>query len=902
MEWKKILYTKPQFRRPDSLPMDFLSGKMVKLRLHRVEKVQETKTAQEAKQSTKPFIRVHVLDLSNGGKWLQKYGSSEVFTFPCKSGLPPAGPKAPGSQTQTESGLYLPSNDENVLSAASQKQVTFVRPFDTVDCPGIQTRSKKNAFNFNNKRSWDFVFNAPAHALVNPNVLFVFEILEKPKNAKGPITKLSWGYLRLDQLYANGVDLPWELNTSSFSAAQTTSLGVFSQMTEAVNPRFSGVWLQLHEFRYTKDKAHMKRPDAHVCEDLQTPMVFHELQDLRKIKKSSLLVSAQLVSAIPGETFDKAVADSRSAGIRADGAGGFGAGDDRNRDEDSEQLSAEAEEFDLYRKSEVQKHQRAKLPLPDEFAYQLPSDGRGCHRICFSPKTSRFLACAVELPDEGFEIRVFDLAKAQVHCVCHGHRELVYDMAWVACPASGGGSTTAASGQQPPGGDAPPNAAAGQDGGAAAPAQADELPGQLVTASSDGTVMVFEIPAEREWRSAINPSQTLYHPSYCYSVRPFEGPGNAGLGVDRYFLLVGGHTFGLKAWKVTRKNMNELYGGQAAAVPQEPVAEDWRVVNSQIAAEIPMEDRSHVTCVRFGQGKKSDVLYTAHSIGYITAWKCTLAAGGPGSAAPPNGQLPNQPSDQQDSTTLTLQQVGLYKAPDLFGLFIYSLEVVSEELTAGKIFGGATLTNADEWVLVNAKDNLIRLCALQNNAIRVFTEMSGTLNSKFPIRSCIAPDGKTVVSGCMEGPGGRESGRLFFFNVASGKHVEEWSARMPIQLSSPIVDVAWSKTHHMLGFGAFGEEEPPILVYRHVNTKADRDPSGGGRAQLMAQHHVVHHDMHNQNIGDWSSSWLSHGHPTGGPLGHDKKSDLKRQIMAQVMDAKRHSQVLEGIEKKKEQG
>lgn len=208
---------------------------------------------------------------------------------------------------------------------------------------------------------------------------------------------------------------------------------------------------------------------------------------------------------------------------------------------------------------------------------------------------------------------MFDLAKAQVHCVCHGHRELVYDMAWVACPASGG-STTAAAGQQTPGagGDAPPNAAAGQDGGAAAPAQAkkpdinsagvspmDELPGQLVTASSDGTVMVFEIPAEREWRSAINPSQTLYHPSYCYSVRPFEGPGNAGLGVDRYFLLVGGHTFGLKAWKVTRKNMNELYGGQAAAVPQEPVAEDWRVVNSQIAAELPMEDRSHVTCVRY---------------------------------------------------------------------------------------------------------------------------------------------------------------------------------------------------------------------------------------------------------------------------------------------------------------
>lgn len=44
---------------------------------------------------------------------------------------------------------------------------------------------------------------------------------------------------------------------------------------------------------------------------------------------------------------------------------------------------------------------------------------------------------------------------------------------------------------------------------------------------------------------------------------------------------------------------------------------------------------------------------------------------------------------------------------------------------------------------------------------------------------------------------------------------------MPIQLSSPIVDVAWSKTHHMLGFGAFGEEEPPILVSEPIMHRPD---------------------------------------------------------------------------------
>jgi hypothetical protein len=40
----------------------------------------------------------------------------------------------------------------------------------------------------------------------------------------------------------------------------------------------------------------------------------------------------------------------------------------------------------------------------------------------------------VDLPDDHFEIRIFDLQKAQLHCVCHGHRELVYDMSWVLLP------------------------------------------------------------------------------------------------------------------------------------------------------------------------------------------------------------------------------------------------------------------------------------------------------------------------------------------------------------------------------------------------------------------------------------------------------------------------------------
>ncbi|CAD7945652.1 unnamed protein product [Amoebophrya sp. A120] len=936
--FKRILYTKPSFRNPQALPNDFLQTKMVKLRLHRVDKVQESKTAQQAKQSTRPFIRVHVLDLQNGGKWLQKPPGMEVFTYPCRQvssgaggssssgsavkprpqrttpAASPAGTAESGGGGDLKDGgppvpppdLYLPANDEQPLSAASQRQVTFVRPFDTPDCPGIQSRSKKNAFNFNNKRSWDFVFQCPANYLVNPNVLIVLEILEKPKTSskaggasRGPVTKMSWGYLRLDQLYANGVDLPWELNTSPFTATGASGLGVFSQITSPVNPRFNGVWLQLHEYKYTKEK-------AHVCEDLQTPMVFHELQDLRKIKRSCLLVSAQLIPAVQSSFFQQVISDSRSA--RADLAAGYGTAVERSA-VDQDEMASEAEEMTLYRQSQILQSQRTKIPLPEDFAYQLPSDGRGCHRVCFSPKTSRFLACAVELNDETFELRVFDLAKAQVHCVCQGHRELVYDLSWVTLPSTSGGASAGGGpsqgGDGGAGGGAQPGSTSNlpgqQDSGgpssraslkAPAPDQnTDDLPGQLVSASSDGTVMVFEIPEEREWRTAIAASETLYHPSYCYTVRPFDTAST----VDRFFLLVGGHTFGLKVWKIDRRNLNQPIGdggretvqstteeGGGQGGDQEPVPEDWRIVQSQIVGEFVMDDRSHITCLRFSQGSKQDLVYTAHSVGYITAWRCSVGGGaGPASAGGPGGE------------GIRLEKVGIYKSSEMLGLFFYNIEIVTEQLQIGKVFGGATLTNADDWVVLNAKDNLIRLCALQNNSVRVFTEISGTSNSKFPIRSTIAPDGKTIVSGC-------ESGRLFFFNTASGKHVVDWEAQIPVQLSSPIVDVQWSRTHHLLAFSAFGDEEPPILVYRHVNAAgAGTSGGGGGQAQLKAPMSTHHHDMHNASLGDWSSKWMSHGHPTGGVLGHDKKGDLKMQILAQVMDSRKHAQILEGVEKSK---
>ena len=72
-----------------------------------------------------------------------------------------------------------------------------------------------------------------------------------------------------------------------------------------------------------------------------------------------------------------------------------------------------------------------------------------------------------------------------------------------------------------------------------------DLPAIIVTASSDGTCMIFEIPVNKELTKPIMPSMTLYHPSYCYSARahPTVFPGH-------FFVVAGGHDYGMKVWRV----------------------------------------------------------------------------------------------------------------------------------------------------------------------------------------------------------------------------------------------------------------------------------------------------------------------------------------------------------------
>jgi hypothetical protein len=157
----------------------------------------------------------------------------------------------------------------------------------------------------------------------------------------------------------------------------------------------------------------------------------------------------------------------------------------------------------------------------------------------------------------------------------------------------------------------------------------------------------------------------------------------------------------------------------------------------------------------------------------------------------------------------------MYKADFSAGLFIYNFEVVTRELMIGKQVSVAAQNSNDDFVLLSGKDNMLRLCALAVNnpqsaasptfggggmsspydshggmggmnqqqsappaisEIKVLTEISNVMNSRFPIRPCISPDGRYILSGC-------ESGKLFMYYSNNGSHVEHWEAGVNVRRS-----------------------------------------------------------------------------------------------------------------------
>ena len=64
--------------------------------------------------------------------------------------------------------------------------------------------------------------------------------------------------------------------------------------------------------------------------------------------------------------------------------------------------------------------------------------------------------------------------------------------------------------------------------------------------------------------------------------------------------------------------------------------------------------------------------------------------------------------DPSTASGIGLEQIKQYREPSLMGTFFYSFDIVTEELVTGKTISAVTMNTSDEWIILNAKDNLIR--------------------------------------------------------------------------------------------------------------------------------------------------------------------------------------------------
>jgi WD40 repeat protein len=415
--------------------------------------------------------------------------------------------------------------------------------------------------------------------------------------------------------------------------------------------------------------------------------------------------------------------------------------------------------------------------LPDDLLWHVAGGERGASRLCTSP-SGKLLAVAA-LRRGSAEIRIFRLESGAVHAVCPAaHDAIVYDLCWHTFRSHG------IRGQR---------------------AVSTPAPQLLISCSGDGVVQLFEVPEDPEVPRIVGaqgaalattplmlrPHATLYMPSHVYSVRPHPALSNEP---TQIVLACGGHGFGLTLCRVVRDHRIEGHdvGCWHAVMPhwQEQVQYEDKIANSQGSRS------SDILCVRFStQPTCPDNLYVSDSAGRVMCFQVRLDA---------------LEAARTGSVGICASFVRLYSLPELAGIPIYSIDVVTAQVMRGKGHGREHHFRdaVDDWLLLYSRDHIIRLVALQRGiaaGMRVEIELNGHTCSNFPIRGAMSPDGHYVACG-------GETGELFLWRVSDGKLMPS-SVAPQVQLAGAVMDTVWSEHYHMLACCAVDDESPPVLVF-----------------------------------------------------------------------------------------
>lgn len=714
----------------------------------------------------------------------------------------------------------------------------FVVPVATRTC--TPTTSGKNQ-----GMKWDeaFLLAEPLVNLLQDNVVVLFELLdrvERPTPGRGASSGSCFGLGANSRAYykdgGDTVDFFREGWAYLNPAELLGGLGPGPARSASASRAFTRLRLHLHRYYRTRSRYAPAAEDLEEAKGFPDVLMEYEYRSHRGRERAALEVSLQPVNAL---LYPETVLDAALAAVYRD-AGSGNLVDSPKAGKDSPKAaqpgSQKAQEAEAVRLlARCVRDNDDPCPVPDTLAWRLntgesDAEEHGAFRLCLASHGSPLLAVAIDRP--GFvELVVYDLEVARQHVVCHSHHALVYDLCWhqftrssSAAPGTPGGAPLGS-----PAGTAPPN-----------------QPQILMSCSSDGSVHLFEVP-DRPSTRPIQPHVSLYHPSYVYSARPHPG---LSTNPSQMVVATGGYGFGIYIWKILRQPIEG--------------SSNWAALPPVCVQQLHPDDQSDVLCLRFSrQTTMTDNLYTSHSTGHITLWKVTgTFVGGAG---------------------VTAGKIRSFVAPETTGSAIYSFEVVTQQLLQGGLIKRLDLSLADDWVLLQTKDNLMRIAAMQRNSLRVITEMSGLECTMYPLRGSLSPDGQYVACGS-------ESGELLMWSARDGKLLRDTAPN--VLLAGPMTDVTWSTQHNLIACAAYGVGVPPLLVFVSEGKErpANFQPPSRAAADVnFSPQGPVAPSSAPSGSGakhEWAAHWLKENGAGSSiaPNWPDEKRKMKERILSKLLD------------------
>ncbi|CEM30086.1 unnamed protein product [Vitrella brassicaformis CCMP3155] len=473
----------------------------------------------------------------------------------------------------------------------------------------------------------------------------------------------------------------------------------------------------------------------------------------------------------------------------------------------------------------------------------------------------------------------------------------------------------------------------------------------LISAGGDGTVNVFEWPPPSTsslldtaaTSAMVEPDVVLYHPSYVYSAHAIATPpeGRRHVTFPTLTVAVGGYDFGIKLWRVWKSSAADQPQQPSLFTSPAPAPPTTRpLISSPVSPPPPPDSPYHFTPNgqhphgRMQQERwHCELLLSVPLPDIGSAWDERDMGAGRTRVRPPtptrggrdegNGGIPQvlcvrfaptRPHHLYASLsngTLCMWALHFYQGEPLQLTLIRSflhLDLVGTPLhhfqlaptPPPQMSSSAPLSptprsppaaaSLDQCVLLNTKDNLVRMARLHHASLHIDQILAGSQCTTHPIRSVLSPDGRLVASGC-------ESGRLVLWEVASGQMKSD---QPRVRAPAPVMAVAWSPTHHILACAAYGRAagDAPILVFYGVTPREGEQPVATAGVRLSVSPRMMMARPHVPPIGlplaplqgeetltDWATRWIE-GTQGGRLVDRPTKQRMKAQILEDLIDTR----------------